>query len=175
MALISAGCLVTREGPDGLEVLLVHPKRATFRRPVFGIPKGLVEDGENLEAAASRETLEETGLRVRIIAPLGDVRQKSGKVVHAFHAAVAEQSHAEIDDLGRCRSPDDENDVCRFYPVAKAYNLMIPAQREFLDRLQGKTSVPAATVGPAPRKKKPARKRQRKARSPKVATHETSS
>lgn len=152
MALVSAGCVVTREGPDGLEVLLVHPIRATFRRPVFGIPKGLVEPGEDLQAAASRETLEETGLQVRIIGSLGSVRQKSGKVVHAFHAMVEEQSSAGIDELGRCSFPDGENDVCRFYPLAKAYNLMIPAQREFLDRLQGTQSDPKPAKKPAGRK-----------------------
>jgi predicted NUDIX family NTP pyrophosphohydrolase len=142
MALISAGCLVTREGPNGLEVLLVHPQRATFRRPVFGIPKGLVEPGEDLEAAAARETLEETGLHVKIIAALGYVRQKSGKVVHAFHAVIGAESQDAVDELGRCHAPDGENDVCRFYPLSKAYNLMIPAQREFLDRVQGRPTEP---------------------------------
>jgi predicted NUDIX family NTP pyrophosphohydrolase len=163
MALISAGCVVTRERLTGLEVLLVHPKRATFHRPVFGIPKGLVEAGEDLEAAAARETLEETGLKVRIIAPLGHVRQKSGKVVHAFHAVVAEQSDERIDALGRCRFPDGENDVCRFYPIAKAYNLMIPAQRELLDRLQGtltRPAPPAKSATTKSNKSKPARRRR---------------
>lgn len=132
---ISAGCLVTRDGPHGLEVLLVHARGATFRRPLFGIPKGLVEPGEAIEAAAVRETLEETGLRVRIRAPLGEVKQKSGKIVHAFWAQLEPESAAAIDDQGRCRTPDDENDVCRFYSLAKAGELMIPAQREFLERL----------------------------------------
>ena len=71
-----------------------------FRRPLFGIPKGLVEPGETLEAAALRETLEETGLRVRIRAPLGEVKQKSGKIVHAFWATVEPDSAAGIDDAG---------------------------------------------------------------------------
>ncbi len=160
MALISAGCLVTREGPNGLEVLLVHPKRATFRRPVFGIPKGLVEAGEDLEVTAARETLEETGLNVRIIGPLGNVRQKSGKVVHAFHAAVDERSAVRIDELGRCRFLDGENDVCRFYPLPKAYNLMILAQREFLDRLQGTPTTPPPAAKRAARKKKPTKRKR---------------
>ena len=81
---IAAGCLVTREGPRGTEVLLVHARRASFRQPLFGIPKGLVEPGESLIEAAQRETREETGLRVIVRADLGSVRQKSGKIVHAF-------------------------------------------------------------------------------------------
>jgi predicted NUDIX family NTP pyrophosphohydrolase len=135
MAKLSAGCLVTREDPEGTEVLLVHPRGATFRKPVFGIPKGLVEEGEDERSAAVRETLEETGLQVRIRADLGTVRQKSGKVVHAFWATVNPESDSAIDERGRCRAADEENDVCRFYPLEKARELMIPEQRELLDRL----------------------------------------
>jgi predicted NUDIX family NTP pyrophosphohydrolase len=163
MPLVSAGCVVIRESARGPEVLLVHPKRATFRRPVFGIPKGLVEAGEDLEATAARETLEETGLHVRIVAALGSVRQKSGKVVHAFHAVVDDHGNAPaaIDDLGRCRFADGENDVARFYPIDKAYNLMIPAQRAFLDRLQGREPRPAPMHRPSPGlRKKPAARRR---------------
>jgi predicted NUDIX family NTP pyrophosphohydrolase len=136
MPAISAGCVVTRNGPDGTEVLLVHPRRATFHQPLFGIPKGLVENDEAIEVAAQRETFEETGLRVRIRGSLGSVRQKSGKIVHAFWATVAPESTSAIDERGRCQTPDAENDVCRFYPVEKARGLMIPAQRELLDRLE---------------------------------------
>ncbi len=136
---IAAGCLVTREGTHGIEVLLVHPRRGSFRLPLFGIPKGLVEPGEDLQATALRETREETGLEVRIRAPLGSVRQKSGKVVHAFWATVAPESVSAIDEQGKCATPDAENDVCRFYPLAKARELMIPAQRDFLDRLNTAT------------------------------------
>ncbi len=135
MPLVSAGCVVTRAGPQGTEVLLVHARRASFRRPLFGIPKGLVEAGETLEEAARRETEEETGLRVHILGPLGSIRQKSGKIVHAFGAVVAPESEGRIDKKGRCEAADGENDVCRFYPIEKARPLMIPAQRELLDRL----------------------------------------
>jgi predicted NUDIX family NTP pyrophosphohydrolase len=135
-ALVAAGCVVTRDGPRGPEVLLVHARGATFRQPLFGIPKGLVEPGESLVAAAERETEEETGLQVVVGADLGSVRQKSGKVVHAFRATVAPQSAAAIDEQGRCVRHDHENDVCRFYPLDQARELMIEAQREFLDRLE---------------------------------------
>ena len=127
---------MTRDGPNGTEVLLVHPRRATFRRPLFGIPKGLVEKDERLEDTALRETHEETGLRVRIRVALGSIRQKSGKIVHAFWATVDPADTSGIDEQGRCRNPDAENDVCRFYPLDNAAELMIPAQRVFLDRLE---------------------------------------
>lgn len=140
MSPISAGCLVTRSVDGGTEVLLVHPRGATFQRPLFGIPKGLVENDEDLDAAARRETLEESGLVVRMQASLGSVTQKSGKLVYAFWATVEPGSAAAIDGRGRCHRHDHENDVCRFYPIDKAYTLMIPAQREFLDRLKAHLS-----------------------------------
>ncbi len=116
-------------------MLLVHARRASFRRPLFGIPKGLVEAGESFETCARRETFEETGLHVHIQKGLGSVRQQSGKIVHAFWATVDSASLGAIDNAGRCQGHDQENDVCRFYPLDKARELMIPAQREFLDRL----------------------------------------
>ena len=131
---ISAGCLVTRRGEQ--EVLLVHARGATFRRPLFGIPKGLLEPGEQPETAARRETHEETGLWVEVRDSLGSVQQKSGKTVYAFWATVEPASEAGIDERGRCGTPDQENDVCRFYSIDQAYELMIPAQRVFLDRLR---------------------------------------
>jgi len=142
---VSAGCVVTRTSGGRIEVLLVHARGARFRRPLFGIPKGLIEPGEDPQTAARRETLEETGLHVEIRASLGSVRQKSGKIVHAYWATVAPASEGDIDADGRCRHPDRENDVCRFYPLEKAYALMIPAQREFLDRVREHLAAPART------------------------------
>ncbi|MFI5398196.1 MAG: NUDIX domain-containing protein [Candidatus Binatia bacterium] len=136
MSPVSAGCLVTRQVEGRMEVLLVHARRATFQRPLFGIPKGLVEHDEHLEETARRETCEETGLQVRIRGSLGSVRQKSGKVVHAFWATLEDASSSNIDERGRCLHHDQENDVCGFYPLDQAAELMIPAQREFLARLQ---------------------------------------
>jgi predicted NUDIX family NTP pyrophosphohydrolase len=56
---------------------------------VWTIPKGLVEPGEDLLAAARREFTEETNLTVTGLAAgemiaLAPVNQKSGKTVHAF-------------------------------------------------------------------------------------------
>jgi 8-oxo-dGTP pyrophosphatase MutT (NUDIX family) len=39
----------------------------------WGLPKGLVEEGEAPEQAAVREVLEETGLFAKILEPLGDI------------------------------------------------------------------------------------------------------
>jgi predicted NUDIX family NTP pyrophosphohydrolase len=69
--------------------LLGHPGGPFFARKDLGdwsIPKGEAEEGEDLEAVARREFHEETGHPVPDgpAIPLGTVRQKGGKVVHAW-------------------------------------------------------------------------------------------
>ena len=49
------------------------------------VPKGLVNEDEDLLAAACREFREETGVEPRgPFSPLGFVKQKAGKIVHAW-------------------------------------------------------------------------------------------
>ncbi|MGD8486976.1 MAG: NUDIX domain-containing protein, partial [Chloroflexota bacterium] len=61
---VSAGILLFRRTPDGVEVLLGHPGGPYFEGKdagIWSIPKGQVEDGEELLAVAKREFGEETG------------------------------------------------------------------------------------------------------------------
>ena len=81
----SSGTLLYRHIDDGLEVLLVHPSGNYNRRAPWGIPKGLVEEGEDLETTARRETFEETGLTAGKLVSLSSIDyQKSRKRVHCF-------------------------------------------------------------------------------------------
>src|SRR3954454_9965051 len=84
---ISAGILAFRRR-DELEVLLAHPGGPYWAKKDAGawtIPKGLVDPGEELLTAGSRELTEETGFIARgPFIPLAPVKQKSGKTVHAF-------------------------------------------------------------------------------------------
>jgi len=84
---ISSGLLAFRRG-NALEVLLAHPGGPFWAKKDAGawtIPKGLAEPGTDLLAAAQREFSEETNLAAAgdFIA-LTPVRQKSGKIVHAW-------------------------------------------------------------------------------------------
>jgi len=88
MPKISAGLLMYRVRNRRLEVLLVHPGGPFFANKdegAWSIPKGQLDDGEDPFEAARREFEEETSL-----APAGPfieltpVRQKSGKLVHAW-------------------------------------------------------------------------------------------
>ncbi len=88
MKQISAGILLFRREADGLKVLIVHPGGPFFARKNAGawsLPKGEVAEGEALEATARREFREEVGMEARgPLVPLGSVRMKSGKTVHAW-------------------------------------------------------------------------------------------
>src|SRR4051794_39051772 len=84
----SAGLLMYRTRPGGLEVFLAHPGGPFFKNKDDGawtIPKGQVEDGEDLLDTAKREFEEETGIVPRgPFVALSAVRQKGGKTVHAW-------------------------------------------------------------------------------------------
>ena len=81
----SAGTLLYRHGPSGLEVLLVHPSGNYNRKAPWGIPKGEPNEGETPEQAARRETLEETGVVAGELTALGHVDYaRSRKRVFCF-------------------------------------------------------------------------------------------
>jgi predicted NUDIX family NTP pyrophosphohydrolase len=88
MPRISAGLLMYRKTPQGPQVLLVHPGGPFWKNKDAGawsIPKGEVDQGEDLLAAAQREFKEELGLDpTGPFVPLDPIKQKSGKIVHAW-------------------------------------------------------------------------------------------
>lgn len=85
---VSAGLLMYRESERGLEVFLAHPGGPFFENRdenVWSIPKGVPEEGETLLTAAEREFYEEVGLKpFGPYLELGSIRQKGGKIVHAW-------------------------------------------------------------------------------------------
>jgi len=88
----SAGLLVFRRGPAGLQFLLVHPGGPFWRRRdegVWSIPKGLLEEGEDGLQGAMREFGEEVGLQVGgDFVRLAPLRQRSGKTVLCWLVAA---------------------------------------------------------------------------------------
>lgn len=87
-ASIAAGLLMYKQKIADYQFFLVHPGGPFYQKHesgVWSIPKGIPETGEELLVAAQREFEEETGLKP---APpfysLGHIRQKGGKVVHAW-------------------------------------------------------------------------------------------
>jgi predicted NUDIX family NTP pyrophosphohydrolase len=84
----SAGLVLHRRRNGMIEVFLVHPGGPAWRNKDAGawsIPKGEFAEGEDALAAARREFEEETGAPIDgRFAPLAPVRQRGGKVVHAW-------------------------------------------------------------------------------------------
>jgi predicted NUDIX family NTP pyrophosphohydrolase len=88
MATVSAGILMYHCHGSSLVVLLVHPGGPYWRNRDLGawsIPKGELGEAEDAESAARREFKEELGIEaVGPFHPLGDIRERSGKMVRAF-------------------------------------------------------------------------------------------
>jgi predicted NUDIX family NTP pyrophosphohydrolase len=124
----SAGTLLHRTNQGALEVLLVHPSGNFNRRAPWSIPKGLVDEGEDLEAAARRETLEETGIKADSLHSIGFVDyRKSRKRVHCFFGEVSLEAEPQ------CASW--EVDRAEFVLLEDARRLIHPDQLPLLDRL----------------------------------------
>ena len=125
---LSAGTLLYRRVEDRLEVLLVHPSGNYNRKAPWSIPKGIPDAGEELEAAARRETLEETGVAAQALALLGMiVYRKSRKRVHCF------VGQAPADARPHCASW--EVDRAEFVCLDEARQRIHPDQAPLLDQL----------------------------------------
>lgn len=148
MAEASAGVLLHRPGPRGIEILLVHPGGPFWRNRDQGawqLPKGLIEPGEDPESAARREAAEELGIRLEgDLVPLGAVRQAGGKLVHAFalaqdfDPASVRSNSFELEWPPRSmrvqRFP--EVDAARWMDLAEADAAILPSQRPLIERLR---------------------------------------
>ncbi|HKW43695.1 MAG TPA: NUDIX hydrolase, partial [Thermoplasmata archaeon] len=81
----AVGVIVFRDG----EVLLVN-RGAQPNKGRWSIPGGTLEIGETVEEAAARETLEETGVRVRAdaVIDVGDFIEKAGDRVRWHYVLI---------------------------------------------------------------------------------------
>jgi predicted NUDIX family NTP pyrophosphohydrolase len=144
----SAGILLYRRGTDGPEVLLVHPGGPFWTKKdggAWSIPKGEYEPGDDPLAAARREFEEELGSAPPEGAPvaLGEVRQKSGKLVCAWalegdlDATAAYSNTFTIEWPPRSGRMQEfpEVDRAEWFGLDAARERINPAQRSFLDRL----------------------------------------
>jgi 8-oxo-dGTP pyrophosphatase MutT (NUDIX family) len=127
----SSGGVVFRKSPGGPEVALAS-RRTKRGSLAWGLPKGIVEEGEEPSETAVREVEEETGLVAEIREPLGDisywyvwngvrVRKKvSFYLMEAVGGDVANHDHEmeevrwfPLPEAGRKASFRGEQDVIR--------------------------------------------------------------
>jgi predicted NUDIX family NTP pyrophosphohydrolase len=138
----SAGTLLYRRSGDRLEVLIVHPWGPYNRRAPWSIPKGRTNPGEDLEAAARRETVEETGVKAGPLHSIGSVDlARSRKRIHGFAGPAPDDAVP--------RSDQTEVDEAKFVPIDRARFLLHPAQVTFLDRLLATIDLEAAVSDPS--------------------------
>jgi predicted NUDIX family NTP pyrophosphohydrolase len=152
--MISAGILLFRRAGESFEVLLAHPGGPFWARRdegAWSIPKGEVDEGENLLAVARREFAEEVGMEIDCATPieLGRVQLKSGKVIHAWACEGDLDPQIQRSNTFRMEWPPrsghfrefPEVDRVEWFDVVSAGLKLNPAQVEFVDRLRALLSA----------------------------------
>ena len=144
----SAGLLLFRRTPRGIEVFLAHPGGPFWKNKDAGawtIPKGLVDEGEVPLEGARREFREETGIEpTGPFLSLGDIRQKAGKRVHAWAwegdadpaCAVSNEMRTEWPRGSGRWITFPEVDRCAWFSADEARVRINPAQAELIGRLE---------------------------------------
>jgi predicted NUDIX family NTP pyrophosphohydrolase len=148
----SAGVLLFRN-PAAPELLLVHPGGPFWAKKDLGawtIPKGEPDPGEDLLLCALRELGEELGPAAPALDPadlieLGSVRQKAGKLVHAwaaegeFDPAALDSNSFELEWPPRSgtRREFPEVDRAEWLDPGEAGRKILPAQGPLIERLLG--------------------------------------
>lgn len=133
VAIRAAGGLLWRRASDpsgeaNVEVALVH-------RPQYddwSIPKGKLAPGESEVEGAVREVFEETGYRVRLGRPLGEVRYEKKTVLGSKPKVVR---YWAMEASGGSFSATKEVDELRWLSLAEAEKLLThDRDRELLDK-----------------------------------------
>ncbi len=144
---VSAGILLYKED----QVFLVHlggPKFEGKDNGYWGIPKGIVESGEDIRDTAIREFKEETGLDLDInkdtLEPIGNITTARGKLVKAFMLEGTGAEKFVKSNTCVIEWPKGsgkvieipEVDKGEWFSIDKAYSKINSRQREFLFNLR---------------------------------------
>src|SRR5690242_2341465 len=148
-SLVSAGLLMFRRKNSSVEFLLVHPGGPFWKNKDDGawtIPKGEAQLEEDLLTRAQIEFEEELGIKPSgNWIPLGSIRQKGGKIVHAwaFEGDLPKDFEMKSNTFQVERPPRSgkfkefpEVDRAEFFPEPIARAKINPAQIPFLERLR---------------------------------------
>jgi len=145
---VSAGLLLYRRSQNGLEIFLAHPGGPFWKAKESGawtIPKGVIDPEEDPLDAACREFTEETGIEPQgPFVPLGSIRQRAGKTIHAWAWEGDADANSTTSNEMRTEWPRGsgrwitfpEVDRCAWFGSATAKSRINPAQAELIDRLE---------------------------------------
>jgi predicted NUDIX family NTP pyrophosphohydrolase len=148
MAKVSAGLLLYRERDDQVEVFLVHPGGpfwAKKDKAAWSIPKGEVNEGEDLLAAAQREFTEETGLTAHgDLLPLGSCQTTSTRISHVWAVEMDVDAEKIVSNTFTMEWPPKsgrsaefpEVDRAAWFPLEIAATKIHSGQVDFLTRLK---------------------------------------
>ena len=126
------------------KILLVHPTNASWQKPTLGIPKGRVEDGEDVLTASIRELKEETGISLDAsmlsTEPyVTDIYDRNGNVKKQLIYFTCNVDNLDILNMDKLtinknRLQAEEVDWAGFLGANEAYPKMTAFQRIILDR-----------------------------------------
>lgn len=145
---VSAGLVLYRRAGTGLEIFLAHPGGPFWKGRDDGawtIPKGVLNEGEDPLVAAQREFEEETGIKPSgPYLALGAVRQRAGKLVHAWAWEGDADASSTTSNAMRTEWPRGsgrfltfpEIDRCGWFSPEAARVKMNSAQAELVARLE---------------------------------------
>ena len=145
---VSAGLLLYRRSQNGLEIFLAHPGGPFWKAKESGawtIPKGVIDPEEDPLDAACREFTEETGIEPQgPFVPLGSIRQRAGKTIHAWAWEGDADANSTTSNEMRTEWPRGsgrwitfpEVDRCAWFGSVTAKSRINPAQAELIDRLE---------------------------------------
>lgn len=145
---VSAGGLVFEDRSDGRWVVLISRRNAAGQLQ-WTLPKGGLEAGEDLQAAAVREVQEETGLRSEIVGKLGVVDYwfvwRPDEV--RYHKYVHYYLMAFID--GSTDVHDDEAEDVAWMPLSDAIDRLTHTNERRLVSAADPSASPPVVEGPA--------------------------
>jgi 8-oxo-dGTP pyrophosphatase MutT (NUDIX family) len=135
----SAGGVVYRHTPDGLEIVLAHRRSPAL----WALPKGTPAAGETLEETALRETAEESGLKVEIETPIGPISyvfvRGSTRYLKTVHFFLMRPIGGDLDQH------DHEFDDVRWVPLTEALRLMnYRTERSVVEQAEQLLAVPVS-------------------------------
>ncbi len=120
---------------DGQQHVCLGLRRRDRDGASWVLPKGTPAAGETTEQTALREVTEETGLEVRIVAPVGSIEYfftQGGTRIHkTVHFFLMQPTGGSFDQH------DHEFEEVRWLPLAEALALLtFPTERQMLEQAQ---------------------------------------